>query len=145
MHREARWLAQTHLGFSAPTQAVKPLRGKTQGPAQRVGVVQFSTTMALSTIRRLLAKQKLRRGDGAVSMPASRLRDRLFGNAGRTSNAVSWKIAGNEYDPKADSCIKAFVRLIAARRRRSSPWISPWTRTTTTLERLLLLDLCSIS
>ena len=76
--------------------------------------------MALSTLNKLLATQYLRRGDGIVSLPASRRKERLFGvsGAGRTSaqsTGVKIEKLGVDYDPKEDTVLKAFVRLLAAR------------------------------
>lgn len=63
--------------------------------------------------------QKLRRGDGpdGVVMPDSRRRERLFCSAGRTSyrsSGVKLENMGDDYEPTEDTCIKAFVRLLAA-------------------------------
>ena len=63
--------------------------------------------------------EKLRRGDGpdGIVMPDSRRSERLFGDAGRTSyrsSGVKLEKLEDGYDPREDSCIKAFVRLLAA-------------------------------
>ena len=50
------------LTLSKSGEARKPLRGSTQGPMQLVQTKGYSTTMALSTLRKLLATQLLRRG-----------------------------------------------------------------------------------
>ena len=42
----------------------------------------YSTTMALSTLRKLLGTQYLRRGDGILTTPESRRKERLFGASG---------------------------------------------------------------
>ena len=44
--------------------------------------VGYSTTMALSTLRKLLGAQMLRRGDGVLALPDSRRKERLFGQHG---------------------------------------------------------------
>ena len=44
--------------------------------------VGYATTMALSTLRKLLGAQVLRRGDGVIALPDSRRKERLL--AGRT-------------------------------------------------------------
>ena len=66
----------------------------------------------------MLATQVLRRGDGIVATPDSRQKERLFGvhGSGRTKQLSSGikleKLRGPDYDPRTDSCIKAFVRLM---------------------------------
>lgn len=76
--------------------------------------------MALSTLRKLLGKQYLRRGNGVVSLPESRRRERLFGDSGR-GRTSSVRAASKcieripaDYSPREDSCVAAFVRLLAA-------------------------------
>ena len=49
-------------------------------------------------------------------MPDARRNQRLFGYHGRTSlrsSGVKLEHMGEDYDPMDDTCIKAFVRLIA--------------------------------
>ena len=75
--------------------------------------------MAISTLKHLISAQKLRRGDGpeGVILPDSRRSERLFGQTGRTSyrsSGVKLEHLEDDYDPLEDTCIKAFVRLIAA-------------------------------
>lgn len=101
-------------------KARKPMCGAHEGPARLVATRGYSTTMAISTLQKLLAAQVLRRGDGAVTTPASRRKERLFGAAGcgRTSvtaAGVNFEKLGADYDPRNDTCMKAFVRLLAAR------------------------------
>ena len=72
--------------------------------------------MALSTLRNLLASQHLRRGDGLHSMPASRRKERLFntGRSKREPTGFKCEAADAEhYNPREDSCLSAFVRLVA--------------------------------
>ena len=74
--------------------------------------------MALSTLNSLLTTQYLRRGDGIIATPASRRAERLFGvtGSGRSlglSAGVKLESVGSDYEPKRDTCIKAFVRLLA--------------------------------
>ena len=78
--------------------------------------------MALSTLRKLLGKSYLRRGDGLFALPASRQHERLFGEGGhgritreRAASSCLELIMGAEYNPRDDTCLKAFVRLLAAR------------------------------
>mmetsp|Transcript_27709 Transcript_27709/g.67197 ORF Transcript_27709/g.67197 Transcript_27709/m.67197 type:complete len:119 (-) Transcript_27709:214-570(-) len=100
---------------------VAPKMRSKQGPAQLVTTKGYSTTMALSTIRKLLGKSYLRRGHGLISMPESRRRERLFGDGGggrlsyRRAASTCLELLGNEYRPREDTCLAAFVRLLAAR------------------------------
>ena len=112
--------ASARLTFGAAGEARKPLRGDKQGPANLVKTKAYSTTMALSTLRNLLSKQYLRRGDGIISIPDSRRRERLFGDLGRSklrSAGIKHEIrlADPEYRPRDDTCLRAFVRLLAAK------------------------------
>jgi hypothetical protein len=100
---------------------IRPLPPGVQGPAQRVHTKGFPTTMAISLIKNLLVTQKLRSGDGLstiATMPASRRTHRLMDD-GRTKQrrtAVKLEnLTGPGYTPRTDSCLKAFVRLLAAR------------------------------
>ena len=75
----------------------------------------YSTTMAISTLSKLLGAQMLRRGDGVLALPDSRRKERLL--AGRTklaSKEVKMEVLMRDYNPREDTCIKAFVRLLAA-------------------------------
>ena len=75
----------------------------------------YNTTMAISTLNKLLGAQMLRRGDGVFALPDSRRKERLL--SGRTklsSQLVKLERLGNDYEPLEDTCIKAFVRLLAA-------------------------------
>ena len=75
----------------------------------------YATTMAISTLRKLLGAQLLRRGDGVLALPDSRRKERLL--AGRTklaSKEVKMEVLMRDYDPREDTCIRAFVRLLAA-------------------------------
>lgn len=73
-----------------------------------------ATTMAISTLNNLLALQYLRKGDGTISLPDGRRKERLFGEGGtgRLTCAGGVKVEP-EYDPRADTCINAFVRLLS--------------------------------
>ena len=109
------------LTLSTEGMMRKPMRGVHEGPAARlVKTKGYNTTMAISTLNNMLVGQLLRRGDGVISLPASRRHNRLFaaGGAGRTkemSSRVKIEKLGASYDPLDDTCIKAFVRLLAAR------------------------------
>ena len=87
-----------------------------QGPANLISTKGYSTTMAIATMRKLKGKSFLRRGDEDVSMPACRETHRLFGEGrsklGRAA-ATKMEEVGGDYNPKEDTCIKAFVRFLA--------------------------------
>ena len=75
--------------------------------------------MAVSTLKHLVVAQKLRRGDGpdGVIIPDARRAERLFGEAGRTSyrsSGVKLEHLEDDYDAEQDTCIAAFVRLLAS-------------------------------
>ena len=80
----------------------------------------YSTTMAISTLKKLIGKRYLQCGDGILSMPACRRRQRLFGEngTGRTSRAslgvkIEKLMESSPEEDSEDSCLKAFVRAIA--------------------------------
>ena len=107
------------LTMSTSGQARAPLKGRA-GPARLVQTKGYSTTMALSTLKKLLGKQYIRRGDGIISLPASRRKERLFGaaGAGRTkalSTGVKIEKLESDYDPREDTVLRAFVRALATR------------------------------
>ena len=60
----------------------------------------------------------LRRGDGVIAAPDSRRKQRLFGvhGRGRTKDLANGikleKLLTPDYDPRSDTCITAFVRLL---------------------------------
>ena len=79
----------------------------------------YATSMAISTIKALLAKQYLRRGDGIIATPASRRKERLFGvgGSGRSSThalGIKLETIDRDYDPRDDTVLAAFIRLISA-------------------------------
>ena len=85
--------------------------------------------MAISTLKNLLASQYLRRGDGIAALSdCSRRKERFFG-AGRSNlksagkNAEQRASLAESYDPYSDTCVKAFVCLMAD--MATDP---PWTR-----------------
>ena len=94
-----------------------PQRTKSEGPAQLVKTKGYSTSTALSVLRKLLGVSYLRQGDGLFSTPESRRKDRLFGDGGRTSRGRACKVkmlgADGGYKPQEDTCLRAFVRLLA--------------------------------
>jgi hypothetical protein len=106
--------------FCNYTQTRVPLAPGFLGPMRLTDAVKKGTTMAISTLKFLLIRGALRRGDGLVSTPESRRAERLFGqgSAGRISLASAGvkleTLAGSGYHPRADTCIKAYVRRMAA-------------------------------
>ena len=92
------------------------LRVGREGPQKLVATKGYSTTMAISTLSSLLVSQTLRRGNGIASIPDSRRKLRLF-QSGRTKLVSAGSSAAEraaEYDPRLDTCVKAFVALLAA-------------------------------
>ena len=63
-----------------------------------------------------LGANTLRRGDGVIALPESRQRERLL-RVGRTKLAAKWvkmEVQERDYNPRSDTCVRAFVRLLAA-------------------------------
>ena len=89
------------------------------GPAKLVTTKGYNTSLAISTLRKLLGTAYLRRGDGIIATPESRVKERLFGKSGSGritlgSSGVKHEVrAGDGYVAHADTCMKAFVRLLA--------------------------------
>ena len=78
--------------------------------------IGYGTSQCISTLRKLLGAKMLRRGDGVIALPESRRKERLL-NVGRTklaSKYVKSEVLCRDYNPRLDTCIKAFVRLLAA-------------------------------
>ena len=74
--------------------------------------------MAISTLKTLIAKRELQVGDGicGYSLPDSRRSERLFGDVGRTKAerlGPKMESIDRDYKPRDDTCIRAFVRLMA--------------------------------
>ena len=113
--RTATSIASRRMKLSAGGFAAHPLRGKHEGPAQLVETKGYSTTMAISTLKGLLSTNYLRKGDGIIAIPDCRRVERLFGKSGRMSLGSSgFKIAmSDEYNYRNDTCIKAFIRILA--------------------------------
>ena len=85
-----------------------------------LGVVKatigYATSQCISTLKKLLAANTLRRGDGVIALPESRQRERLL-RVGRTKLTAKWvkmEVQERDYNPRSDTCVKAFVRLLAA-------------------------------
>ena len=74
--------------------------------------------MALSTFRKVEAKQILRRGASEIAaMLTSRVAERVFGEGGPgrskgLSTGLHIGMLGGEYDPRCDTCFSAFLRLL---------------------------------
>ena len=107
-----------NLTLSKGRTSIAPQRSKTEGPAQLVHTRGYSTTMVLSTMRKLLGLQYLRLGDGLVATPMSRRKERLFGvyGSGRSSSmkvlGMCDAVDGVAINPRQDTCIRAFVRIL---------------------------------
>lgn len=117
--RTAQAAASRRLTTSSSGETRRPMRGSQQGPEQLVPTTGYSTSMALSTLKKLLGQRYLRRGDGIIATPESRRKERLFGEhgTGRSSrlctNVKLEKLRGSRYEPAEDTCLTAFVRLLA--------------------------------
>lgn len=111
--------ASRRLTTSSGGETRRPLRQQ-EGPERLVKTKGYSTSMAISTLRKLLAVRYLRRGDGIIATPESRRKERLFGVSGtgrstRSRTGIKLeKLHGSGYEPTNDTCVAAFVRLIAA-------------------------------
>ena len=74
--------------------------------------------MMISTFKKLEGVQVLNRGTSqTVEIPAHRAAERVFGEGGpgrskRLSAGPSMAVLDSGYDPRCDSCVKAFVRLL---------------------------------
>ena len=94
--------------MSAAGESRKPMRGVSEGPAQLVQTKGYDTSMCVSTLKHLLATNKLRRGDGLYSTPPSRLKERLFGAHGTGRSTLkaagaSKAVRESEYEPRSDT------------------------------------------
>ena len=116
--RVAASSAPRRLTTSGAGQLRVGLKSKV-GPSNKIATKGFSSSMALGTLKHLLATQYLRRGDGIIATPESRRNERLFGVTGTgrttdTSTGIKMEKLDSNYAPEHDTCIKAFVRLLAA-------------------------------
>lgn len=117
--RTAQAAASRRLTTSCSGETRRPMRGSQEGPEQLVKTKGYSTSMALSTLKKLLAQRYLRRGDGIIATPESRRKERIFGEHGTgrstriCTNVKLEKLRGNGYEPAEDTCLAAFVRLLA--------------------------------
>ena len=73
--------------------------------------------MAVTTLKHMLVQQELHRGDGMFTIPDSRRNERLMAT-GRTKHLstgvkIEKLLIEDSYDPRADTSLKAFVRLLA--------------------------------
>ena len=94
------------------------MRGVSEGPGQLVKTSGYAGSMAVSTLKHMLATNRLRRGDDKYCTPPSRLKERVFGGAGtgrstRISAGQSKAKREMNYDPRADSVLDAYIRLLA--------------------------------
>lgn len=117
--RTAQTGASRRLTTSTSGECRFPMRGSQQGPERLVQTKGYSTSMSLSTLKKLLTLRYLRRGDGIIATPDSRRKERLFGVAGTgrstrmCTNVKLEKLRGSGYEPEADTCLSAFIRLLA--------------------------------
>jgi hypothetical protein len=112
-----------NLTISTGRTTVAPQRSCIPGPAALVQTKGYCTTLALSTLRKLLGQRYLAYGGGLVAHPMSRRKERLFGQCGtgrtkcapRPGTCVSKLGVEGGFEPRHDTCLKAFVRLLADR------------------------------
>ena len=97
-------------------QQLKPMRGVTEGPAQLVQTKGYSSTLSLSTMKKVLGAQSLRRDDAPVSIPDARRKERLMvtGRSKHKSTGVKPERAEGAIEPCKDSALNAYVRLLEA-------------------------------
>jgi len=113
-----------HLELGATTM-VRALQMKlAEGPAMLVERKGYGTTMSISTLQNMSVCQYLRRGDGIAAFEDSRRKERLFGMRRRTKPMPAGDNEAKrnaEYNPLTDTCIKAFVRLLAEMPAETDP------------------------
>ena len=118
--RVARLSGSKRLELSHIGQTRVGLNPGFEGPLRLTTTNGHGTTMALSTLNFLLVRGYLRRGDGRIATPMSRRKERLFGvsEMGRTkliSAGLKSEVLAMDYVAREDTCLKAFVRLLAIR------------------------------
>ena len=119
--RAAESSGSRRMELSSSGQARQPLKSSVSGahgPARLVKTRGYSTTLYISVMRHLLMQNVLRRGDGLHKVHDSRRTERLLGDNGRTkllSAGIKLEKLGTDYNPREDSCLKAFVRMLAER------------------------------
>ena len=107
-----------HLEFSKEGTTHK--KGS-DGEYRLIATKGYGSTAATSTLTKMLATSQLRAGDGMFSTPESRRSERLFGEkaTGRSKaiklECLQCQECEGEYDPAQDSCLDAFMRMLAAR------------------------------
>lgn len=116
--RLASAIGSKHQELSVKGMTVVPLRGGKEGPARVVETIGHNTTMCISTLKNMLAKQQLRAGDGLFTIPDSRRKERLLYGSGRlTLGSTGVKMVcidcDYHYEPQSDTSLAAYIRLIA--------------------------------
>ena len=115
--RTARDGGSSRLELSTSGTMTLPSSRKEDKPTTVVATKGYSTTLAISVLKKLLAMNYLREGSGVASIPDSRRRERLI-QTGRLTLPMAPKLPverGGVYDPRSDSCLKAFVRKLSER------------------------------
>lgn len=102
------------LTMSATGMKRAPLKqGGIAGPASLVRTKGYSSSQAISVLNNLLTAQKLRLGDGIQTRRAERLMS--DGRVTLSSSGCNIEKLGADYDPRQETCVKAFVRLLSTR------------------------------
>jgi len=92
------------------------------GEYRLVATKGYGATAATSVLIKLLSQQTLRAGDGMYATPKSRAAERIFGEkGGGRCKLMKFEVQGmggevpGVYYPEQDTCLDAFVRMLAAR------------------------------
>ena len=104
-----------HLQMSS---AGTQYRKGADGEYTHVPTKGYGATAATSVLTKLIAQQTLRAGDGMYATPASRQGERLFGETGLGRSRLMKREGSTperDYNPEQDTCLDAFVRMLAAR------------------------------
>jgi hypothetical protein len=116
--RTAKLNGSKRMEMAGPEQTRVGLAPGFAGPARLTLTKGYNSSMSLSTLSFLLVRRILRRGDGLVATPMSRRTERVFGVYGNGRLCLPFaglklEMLGADYTPQQDTCIAAFVRLIA--------------------------------
>ena len=117
--RTAAVIGSKRQELSAEGKSIVPMRGVKEGPARLITTAGHGTTMCISTLNNMLAKEQLRSGNGLFVIPDSRRKERLLYGSGRLtlgSTGVKLGSIGHDdhYNPRVDTCLEAFIRVITA-------------------------------
>ena len=113
--RTARDGGSSRLELTTSGTMTKPSSRKEGVPTTVVKTKGYTTTLAISVLTKMLATNYLRAGGEVAPVPESRRRERLI-QTGRLTLPMAPKLElDGVYDPRVDSCVKAFVRALSER------------------------------